>query len=403
MSSVLSTALYLPFGLRQSNRDSVMAALVQDLLCYETVWLLTDQMAAIGPLISECGVPALRRALDEGVLHFVHDRQILSWPMKRGYTGPVPVIPIVSVAGQGGFTQADTRELVTHLAVATGVRIAEARALAKAIDTATVDFGGMPGAGDPNGPTLLNGLIEQLAAYRDALQAQSGVALTARDLNHLMRDLRHQLRSPLNTRQHRVARVMTKPGWEALEEGQPISKKQFELLNMFLADRTLAVLGESQLDALLHTDPSVERVLSTRLVRVRQAASPELDDVLHASEVPLPIIEERTGLAFEALLDARNSKAGRAFREQVVAVRDQVPDLELIQAYQRTLRERLGDRFAVRAARFLVTSMVGIVPGLGTAVSALDAFLVDRLLSRREPSFFIDDTLRKLATQSRRE
>jgi hypothetical protein len=38
----------------------------------------------------------------------------------------------------------------------------------------------------------------------------------------------------------------------------------------------------------------------------------------------------------------------------------------------------------------------GLIPGLGAGASALDAFLVDHLLSRREPSFFIDDTLRRL-------
>jgi hypothetical protein len=399
MGAVLSTSFYLPFGLRASDRHAVVAALIQDLICYDAVCVLTDQMAAVGPLLAELGPDVLDQLISDGVLSFIHDRQILSWPIWKGYTGPAPVFALESMSATPGFTQAETREVAFQLAIAMDVSPKRARDLGRRIELATTDFVGLPDAPAGSRPSFQANVVEQLTTYRDAIGPGGHDGLTRSDITRVIREFRKPNRDPLKTKDHRVARLETKPGWAALEAGKPLQKKQFALLSMFLADRTIAVLARSGLEATVHADPSVESVFSARLDHVRPAAGAELNELLRVAEVRLPVLLSPGPIDFAGLVAARSSIPGQAFRRRVVEQRDSEAGLDLLQAYHRTLTQRIGDRFGVKTARFVASAILGFVPGFNLGASVLDSFLVDHLLSRREPSFLIDDTLRRLTSQ----
>jgi hypothetical protein len=402
MSEVVSTAFYLPIEIRGSTRSDILAAFVQDLICYDVVWVLTDQLAAVGPLIAEMGIRSLREAIDSGVLKFVHDRQVLGWPQRAGYFGPVPVMPLVSIPqpGHQGYTQIEGRKIAEQLALKMGVGSGDARALANAVERATLDFGGLPEPEVPIGhSSFTEGLIQQVEAYEAALMSIGDSQLTVRDLQRLKRDLGHPRRTPLRTKTIRVMRTHTAPGWEALDlGGASIAGKQAVLLRLFLADRALAVHAHVSSATTLHADQAVEDVLAARLNQIRRAAGAELNDLLHAEELALPTVMSAERIDYGALLKARDTNAGRQFRRRVVDVRDKTESLELLQAYHRSLKDRIGDRFSTKIGRLIVTTLAGVVPGVGVGASAIDSLLIDKLLAGREPSFFINDTLRRLST-----
>jgi len=395
VNSVISTAFYLPFGLREADRASVKSAFVQDLLCYDRVCVLSDQMAALGPLLAELGPDLLEQLIDQGGLNFVHDRQILSWPIWLGFSGPSPVLALESFGAAGGFTQTSTSDIALHLALAADLPFKRARHLSRIIENATVDFGGLPGEPEHSGASgMLHAVTRQLETYQEAVAP--GDPLTPAEIGRIIRELKKPNRNPSGVKKHRVARLETRPGWAALENDKGISRKQFALLNMFLADRTIAVLGQTGLEGTVHADPAVEQVFAARLNHVRLAGGNELTDLLDAAEVHLPALSSPNEMDYGSLLSARDTAAGRAFRKRIVSARDSDADLDLTQAYVRSLRDRLGDRVEIKAIRFLTTTVAGLVPGLGPAASALDTLLVDKILARFEPTFFIDQTLRKI-------
>lgn len=372
-----------------------MAAFVQDLLCYDTVVLLTDQMAALGPLLELMGLATVMEAIEDGALKFVHDRQILSWPIRQGYKGVVPVAPINSLppAGKsGGFSQAETSDLVAGLAIEMGALPGAAKRLGRAVERATIDFGGLPQKVDPSQHSLSAALVERVRTYRELVASSNDLGLREQDLARLQANLENPSRSPVRTKTWRVMRLRSSPGWGAIESGPALSRKQSSLLNLYVADRILGVVASIEVDAVLHTDDTVDRVYRTRLERIRRAAGAEFDEVLSLASVPMPWLNDPEGLDFSELLRARGSKAARSFRK-VVAKRDLNPDQRLLQTYYRSLDAGLASRLEVRLVRFLTTATVDFALGSLPVLSAFDQFLTDNLLARTGPRFFIDHEL----------
>ena len=104
---------------------------------------------------------------------------------------------------------------------------------------------------------------------------------------------------------------------------------------------------------------------------------------------------------FARLLDARESDQCSAFRRWLRET-DEITDEEL-QERTRTVREMLGD--AARSVpgklvRLAVTTGAGLVPvvgiATGAAASAVDSFLVEKLLPRSGAHAFLDDAVRSI-------
>ncbi|WP_321439063.1 hypothetical protein [uncultured Bacteroides sp.] len=83
---------------------------------------------------------------------------------------------------------------------------------------------------------------------------------------------------------------------------------------------------------------------------------------------------------------------GDKFREWLKTV---PLDSSLINKYiEEITKETLADKKWVKGTRFAVTQIFGFIPIVGNVVSAIDTFLVDKLLKGWKPNHFIDDELK---------
>jgi hypothetical protein len=406
MGSALNTAFYLPFGTRDSDRIRSESALIQDLLCYDTVLVLTDHMAAAGMLAALMGTKALETALDSGVIRFVNDRNVLCW---TGRTRSGGVSPILHMRGQptldqpSAFTEHPIGVLTQIAAAGFGLSEVDAANLADKAERATIDFTeplvlGQP-AGNSGGRGLVAEAIEKIKTYKEVIPRLQGLSLTLGDLLRLERDLRDPGRSPLHTTTLRVLKSTLFTGWDVAEQSIQMSRKQLGLLNLYLSDHFLAIHAAAAPESTLHTERLVEEILSARLSGIRAAAGNEINAVLQMAQVQLPQLAPGSSFPYEELLKIRNSHAAKAFR-QVVEIRD-MEDKELIQAYYAELENRFGSRTSTRTARLISTSLAGTIPGLGSLLSVADTFLLERFLGKRDARYFIDEQLTRLTEQKK--
>lgn len=83
---------------------------------------------------------------------------------------------------------------------------------------------------------------------------------------------------------------------------------------------------------------------------------------------------------------------GDKFREWLKTV---PLDSNLINKYiEEVTRETLADKKWVNGIRFAVTQIFGFMPIVGNVVSAIDTFLIDKLLKGWKPNHFIDNELK---------
>ena len=101
---------------------------------------------------------------------------------------------------------------------------------------------------------------------------------------------------------------------------------------------------------------------------------------------------------FNSLHRATVSKNAQTFREWFQSQKSWEED-DLIREYISVLNDvPWTERLPTKALRFLVTTGLGLVPGIGQAslaASALEAFAFDKVFSKASPKLFIND-LRQL-------
>lgn len=408
MPSVLNTALYLPFGTRGVTPEAGEAALVQDLLCYETVWILTEQMGAVPKLVEVMGIEAFERAVAEGTLRFVHDRHILVWPKMPWYGGAVPFEAIASLPGETGapgYSQIETSEMVTRLLAPSVMDTKRRQALARRVEDATVDFGRIEDLPRVSEDESIDRVDAHLAIYEEAVRTLPHFPVKAEHLARLRRDLRRPGLSPLprlrGTATYGVVTMQHKPGAAAMSLEDRFSPKLLGMLNLALAERFLSAHAALKEEATLHSEPAVEEVLSARAAAIRRAAAGEVDVVLHAASVCFPTLLAPGPLPYCDLLKARGTRSGRAFR-QVVAARDANPSAELIQEFYRAaFHPSLAKRFGVTSVRLLATSALGLLGSIpGLMASAVDSFWLGRLFERGNAQFYVDHHLRRISSDA---
>lgn len=400
MSEVLNTSLFLPFGKREVDRRAAEAAVIQDLLCYDRVWVLADQMEATGRLAGMMGWGAFRDAVLEGALRFVHDRSILAWPVRAWSRRIVPFISTASLPQEGsgeGFSQIATGVLAEHSLRAFSTNGKELAKVSSKIDETSLEFGGVDsGTNRPEG-SFEHTLAAQLEVFEEAVKKLEGFPLDPLDLRILRREVTSGVSSPLKTNKFNMMKVQATEGADLLKTEQPLEKPQLAMLNLSLSDRFLTLHRRLTPAATLHTEPVVESILRARVASIREAPGEEVSDLLRAKRVFLPVLENHGDFPYDLLMRSRGSRAARRFRE-LVGQRDESPDATLLQEYLASLDREIGDRIVVKAFRVLVTVVAGALnPALGVVGSVADGFGTDALLARGEASYFIDKTLRRMS------
>jgi hypothetical protein len=399
MNAVLNTSLYLPLGKREVTRAAAEASFVQDLLCYETVYVLADQMEAVGVLTAFMGAEPLIEALESGAIKFVYDRHMIAWPQKPpGYIGAMPILLMHNHGRESdGFSMrspAQASEIVLR-----GFQLDQRthERLVRAVEDNTIEMT-VPEPEQRTTGGLAESVTSELRLFGQAVVNIPQFPLELADINRLIRDIRNAKKSPLNTTRLDVAKFQTHSGWKLLDEQQPVPKKQLAMINLFLASRFLVAHASAGPNVTLHTEPIVEQILAARAASIRSAAGSEVDVVLDAEQVYLPVLKVPGQLSYGDVLKARNRRTGESFRA-VVQRRDESSE-ELIQSYLATLDMGLGNRFGVKLARFVTGTLVGAVltPLAGAAVSALDSFLIDRVFNLGSARYFVDTTLRRIAS-----
>ena len=115
----------------------------------------------------------------------------------------------------------------------------------------------------------------------------------------------------------------------------------------------------------------------------------------------LPKLIDIKTLNAHTLINLRNSRECIEFREWL-KTSDAKTDQDIkdeIKSYTTAFKNMLG-KFQIKLARFALTTSVGAAtslnPLVGVAVGAADQFLVDRLIKRNSPIWFINNELPKL-------
>lgn len=400
VSRVLNTSLYLPFGKRKTTSAAAAAALVQDLLCYDKVCFFTDQMAAVTMLAALMGPDALQEALERNVFHFYHDRQILAWPIRAGYSGPSPIMPIATMPnekGDGGASHAFPSLLVASGLGGFGLSDARRWEIGRLAEAHTSDFQWPPKEANRDAPPLQEQLLREIRAIKPLVLELPDFPLRLADLNALEKKLLHKTKSLLHTNQFGVVHNNVETGWAVLESKAPIPPKQLGMVHLAIAERFLQVL-ELAPDAVLHTEPLVESILQIRAASIRKAAAGEVSVLLAAEEVALATLTADGDIPYRELLQSRDTVAAEQFRKMVHR-RDLDGSKTLLNEYLAALHKPVAARLDVRIARYVIGTVLGSVPGLGGVIGALDAFLVERLLAGREAAFYVDHTLRRIANK----
>lgn len=115
----------------------------------------------------------------------------------------------------------------------------------------------------------------------------------------------------------------------------------------------------------------------------------------------LPKLVDIKTLNAQTLISLRNSRECIEFREWL-KTSDAKTDQDIkdeIRSYTTAFKNMLG-KFQIRLARFAFATSVGTAtslnPMVGLAVGAVDQFLIDRLIKRNSPIWFINNELPKL-------
>lgn len=114
--------------------------------------------------------------------------------------------------------------------------------------------------------------------------------------------------------------------------------------------------------------------------------------LLEINGVPdLSQIDLSQGSNFRDILDIVAKKNASDFRDWF-HTNSASSEKEILREYLIILKQIPWiQRLPSKALRFIITSGLGFIPGLGQAITFFDSFIVDRLFRDKSPKFFIDD------------
>jgi len=120
--------------------------------------------------------------------------------------------------------------------------------------------------------------------------------------------------------------------------------------------------------------------------------SDKLWTLLEINGVPdLSQIDLTQGSNLRDLLEVATNKNAKNFRDWFHK-NQELSEKEILREYLGVLQQVPWiQRLPSKALRFVVTSVFGLIPVLGQAISFFDSFIIDKLFKDRSPKFFIDD------------
>jgi hypothetical protein len=139
-------------------------------------------------------------------------------------------------------------------------------------------------------------------------------------------------------------------------------------------------------------------------LRIKSRASGAKSDALwslfEVNNVPdFSKVDLTEGYKFQELHMATVSSKAKSFRKWFHS-RENWSEKEILKEYISVIQEvQWTQKLSTRILRFIVTSALGFVPGVGQAASFVDAFIVDRVFRHQSPKFFIDELRQLSATK----
>lgn len=161
-----------------------------------------------------------------------------------------------------------------------------------------------------------------------------------------------------------------------------------------IAFENLLLTFASETATTLQADISAEKVLRAKGQRLGLGDA-QLDgflSILNVGNVPNMGAAFASGeVSFDRLMKLREGRQAKDFRRWLSAV-DPLNKEDIVRAYVHSLGEKSTiQRLPAKLLRFVTTSLLGMVPGLGAAASFVDSFLLEKWFPGRSPTLFLDE------------
>ena len=171
----------------------------------------------------------------------------------------------------------------------------------------------------------------------------------------------------------------------------------------------LALAGNLQCSAVT-TDPLAQQLITAKLRRNLQIPSNAeivqegFCKMLKLNRLPdIPSVVAADKIDLGAVIKCRRSPKGQQFRRWLAKLEAQDSN-EIAGMYVETLTKKHWSKsWPVRTIRFIITSGIGAIPGIGSiagpTAATIDSFVLERLLKGYTPQLFLDD-LRNLSDEA---
>ena len=197
----------------------------------------------------------------------------------------------------------------------------------------------------------------------------------------------YQIESNLDTPQ--LNQILQKQGYN--------HKFGYEGLLLSIGETCLDCYNASCMKSELVADPRYTEIYKVRLNTNIERANNSYRNIEHFGEafsygfLSLGKAFTRKIISSTDLLDKLNDNNSRKFRDWLSGLPE---DAKLTGEFYNECEDRLSQKGITKGIRFGVTTAVGFIPGIGTAISALDQFVVDRMIDGWKPKIFLDKILR---------
>ena len=173
-------------------------------------------------------------------------------------------------------------------------------------------------------------------------------------------------------------------------------EETLSLMRLCYLNKGLVYQNEIKADFLLTEDYSKEILLSKVSPILTSTQDPQklFTQLSHDKKIPelAKLVIDGT-IKFEQILELRNSVDGKKFRVWFESM-----DYDKNSVYEEIMKfnSSISSNSWVKLIRWIYPNVMGLLnPIAGIATSAIDSYLIDKLLKGWHPNFFLDEKLRK--------
>ena len=360
-------------------KDNVRAKarLVEQLILYDRVYIATRNFLVIPLLVDWFGLDTLLKLLYRDVLGFVRTKGFLAYDGKYKSIEWLEVqFPVLAgkLLDDGNW-----------------LRVADSRDTKSAVSA--VLKGAFRNLKDSDGALIYEKVVSNTKEISNINLGTKIAAETERDLEN------EELRRALKINVDKVSEAGLDLGENQLKIG--IEENEFDPIRATETEKILAVafsnydliLGRLLGDVDIHTDILARNVLKAKMSSVSRSdlKAAALDKLVQLRNIPdfVALVEKDSTLCAK-LIDLANVQETLKFRVWLHSLDLDAEDAALKDYLAKLEKHYDGPPIGVKAARFLVTAGLGLVPGLSIPVSPVDSFVLDELLKQWHPKLFLD-------------